>query len=382
MKILYVLNSGTPGGMEQHVLYLVKGMIGLGHEVHVWCKPGEIYGWFEQAGAKMTEAEVKSDIDPTYISALGHYLEDNNIDVIHAHELKAVVNSLIAANKFRTKVKITHTHTPISEWPAGGMLTSIKRFIQFKLYSYYVNKYASVEIALTESRRKVKMREGITESKLRIIPNCFNSEAFTVADETRENFRREIRIKYGIPLDALVFVNVGRLSVEKNQEFLINAFSDLDIPKNSNVYLLFAGGGILENHLKDVVKSKKIKEKVIFTGIFSQENLPKFYYAGDVFVFPSKAEGFGLVLIEALAAAMPVLASDLPVLKEVGSDTVDYFSLHDKAYLTKMLQGYVKYFSENGVIPLNVKGQERVNMLYTEQAFVAAYENLYKELLG
>jgi len=74
MNILYALNAGAPGGMEQHVLYLVKGMVERGHKVHVWCKSGEIIDWYKNAGATVTDVQIKSDIDPVYISALSHYL--------------------------------------------------------------------------------------------------------------------------------------------------------------------------------------------------------------------------------------------------------------------------------------------------------------------
>lgn len=381
MKILYTLNSSTPGGMEQHVLYLVKGMISRGHDVHVWCKKGEIENWFKEAGAVVTTTEIKYDIDPLYISSLAHYLYDYNIDVCHAHELKAAVNSLLAANKVKTKVRITHTHTPISEWPSNNIKQKFVRALETKVYSYFVNKYATCEIALTKSRLQTKINEGIKSDKLRVISNCFNDKAFNVDSDTKTRYRTEIRAKFGIPEDALVFGNVSRLSEEKNHKLLIEAFADAQFSQNKKAYLLIAGGGKLEKPLRDLVSSKASKDNIVITGIFPQNELAKYYFASDVFIFPSKAEGFGLVLIEALGAGLPVIASDIEVLKEVAGNTADYFSLGAKESLTKMINGYIKYFDTHTNVPVNTAGIDLVNKLYTEEIFITAYEDLYKRNL-
>ena len=100
MKILYTLNSGTPGGMERHVRDLVAGMTSLGHEVYVWCNDGSIVSWYRQAGAnvfiKKVHVAFGIDIDPIYIFKLVKFLKKYDIDVLHSHELRAVGNSLIA----------------------------------------------------------------------------------------------------------------------------------------------------------------------------------------------------------------------------------------------------------------------------------------------
>ncbi len=130
MNILYVLNSGTPGGMEQHVLDLVKGMVSNGNKVVVACKKGEIANWYADAGATVYKREIRFDIDLFYISFLINILKKENIDIVHAHELKAVANSLIAGLFAGTKVKVTHTHTPISEWQVSGFVDTLVKFFE------------------------------------------------------------------------------------------------------------------------------------------------------------------------------------------------------------------------------------------------------------
>ena len=156
MKILYVLNSSKYGGMEVHVQDLVKGMKKRGHDIFVWCPPGPMMDSYKELGAVGVEQKIRFDIDPLYISKLVKFIKKNSIDVIHSHELKAVTNALLAGHFSKTKVNVSHTHTPISEWKVSG----VKKFFTVRFYSWIVNKFSSVEIALTFSKKKVKTKEG------------------------------------------------------------------------------------------------------------------------------------------------------------------------------------------------------------------------------
>src|SRR5688572_29126389 len=146
MNILYTLNSAKPGGMEQHTLDLVKSMVERGHRVFVWCPQGDVAEWFRYGGALVSEVSLTYDIDPGYIFKLVKFLKDHQIDVVHAHELKATVNTLIAAKIAGTKVRVSHTHTPISTWQMNPVI----RFLDTVLYSVLVNLLSTCEIALTE----------------------------------------------------------------------------------------------------------------------------------------------------------------------------------------------------------------------------------------
>jgi glycosyltransferase involved in cell wall biosynthesis len=107
--------------------------------------------------------------------------------------------------------------------------------------------------------------------------------------------RRDWAAEYG--LARPVFLYVGRIAVEKN----IGAFLDLDLPGSKVV----VGGG---PQLADL---KARYPRVVFTGPFSEAELSAAYAGGDVFVFPSRTDTFGLVVLEALAAGVPVAAFDV-----------------------------------------------------------------------
>ena len=382
MKIAYVLNSGNPGGTERHVLDLVKGMVKRGHRVFVWCKDGEIAKWYEEAGAEVYRSEITSDIDPKYILNLVNFLRSNKIDVLHAHDLKPATNALFASIISRTKVKITHIHTPMSEWQVPSTLKKIVTFIQIRCYSFLVNTFSDSEIALTNTRKIVKLAEGISDKKLTIIHNGLDETRLLHSEEEKKQSREAVKNNYGIPQEAFVIGVISRISEEKGHTVLLKAFKSF-LDKNNelsrDVYLIIAGGGPLENELRQKVQEMNFDGKVIVTGIFPDDVQPMFYDTFDIFVFPSLAEGFGLVLIEAMLCNIPVICSDLDVLKEVSGLNAVFFKTGDYVDLSRKLYEMRSQMVQSTYEPHPT--QEFILKNYSMDKFITEYENLYGRFL-
>lgn len=379
MKILYVLNSAKYGGMEWHVYDLVKGMIQNGHEVFVWCPEGVMSDLYKELEAKVFDKKITKDIDFKYIKELSTFIKENCIDIVHAHELKAASNALLAGNKAKVKVIVTHTHTPISEWK----ISNFKKKINTKVYSFLVNKYSDSEIALTESKKKVKIKEGVKECKLTVIPNGLDTSKFNTTPLQRSEYEEDIKNKYGIPKTAFVFGNVSRLTEEKGHDILIKAFGKFlksDFFHQGDFYLLIAGGGTLEEPLKKLAQELDLDGKVIIAGAFDDNDKVKYYSSFDAFVFPSLAEGFGIVLLEALYMGLPTVCSDLEVLKEVGGESVKYFKAGDDNSLTKAMMDEYERASRDGK-SVSDKSKIRVESLFSMDKFVNNYLSLYQRLL-
>ena len=119
--------------------------------------------------------------------------------------------------------------------------------------------------------------------------------------------RQEYRKKLGIGKSTFLLINVGRFSFEKNQVFAVQVLQQVKkiIP---DTRLLFIGSGELEAEIKDSVHQMGLDGDVIFTGNVS--NVYDYLQAADVFVFPSRFEGLGIVGVEAQTSGLPVIASD------------------------------------------------------------------------
>jgi len=118
-----------------------------------------------------------------------------------------------------------------------------------------------------------------------------------------------LRNNYKIPRENKILLFVGRLTREKNLEFLINAFKQVHTQMRSTTLVLTAGGP-LEDELKQLASNLGLVQgkDIIFTGPQPFDTLVDIYYSSDLFVFSSVTETQGLVLIEAMAAGLPVVA--------------------------------------------------------------------------
>lgn len=354
--------------MEQHVLDLVTQMTARGHEVFIWCGGGVIYDWYKRAGAKVTEKPIRNDIDVGYIKDLKKFLKVNSVDVVHAHELKAVANTLIAGFLAGVKIRISHQHTPFSNW----QVSKSKRLIYDLFYSILVNLLGSGEIALTESIKKAKIRAGIIARKLAVIPNGVDTYKFFVTKNEREMYRREICRKYHIDPSTKIIGNLSRTSSEKGHDLLIKAFAKLP----EGFTLLICGGGELESSLWELAGSLGVKNRVVITGRFDDDIKIKLYSTFNYFVFPTLAEGFGIVLIEAMLAGLPVLCSDLEVLKEVGENYPVYFKTGDSEDLAQKLLE----FTGSGLDDDLTEQINHVKKNFSLEKFGESYDNLYRSL--
>lgn len=378
MNILYTVNSGQFGGAEKYVYDLARGMVEKGHKVYIWCAPGDYSKVLKETGAEVTEKVIPLDICPSYIFKLVKFLKKEKIDVIHTNKLKDTGNGLIAASIAGVKVKISHIHTPFSEW----QVSKFTRKVYSLCYSIAAKLLTTKEIALTPSRKRVKIAEGVPENKLEVIANGVSMEEFSIDDHEKDLFRQEIRERYDIPREAFVFGNLGRLSAEKGTDILVEGFAkffqNAKVNKE-NAYLIIAGGGVLEKELKQKAVELDVFDNIVFTGRFPDEDKVKLYASFDVFIFPSLAEGFGIVLIEAMAMKLPAIVSDLEVLQEVGGSTVIPFETKNSVDLAQKM--YNLYSKRDRIDTLGEEARSRVEDLYTLEKFVQNYEDLYLRLL-
>ena len=122
-----------------------------------------------------------------------------------------------------------------------------------------------------------------------------------------------------IPLDALVVGHAGRLAPEKNLEFLTNCIVEL-LKKEPRAHALIVGLGPAEKMIKDTFKQAGLEKRVHLTGVLHYQHLVDAYFAMDVFAFTSLSETQGMVLVETMAAGVPVVALDAPGARDIIKD--------------------------------------------------------------
>ncbi|NSW84034.1 MAG: glycosyltransferase family 4 protein [Syntrophothermus sp.] len=163
------------------------------------------------------------------------------------------------------------------------------------------------------SRKVMEQFYGeVGKNKTVRIPLCVDTQRFSFVENPIS-----IREKLRLPLDRPILLTVRRLVARMGLENLITAMREVAryVP---NVLLLIGGKGYLENSLRKQAKELRLEQNVRFLGFISEDKLPMYYQAADLFVLPTMAlEGFGLVTIEALSCGTPVVATPVGANPEV-----------------------------------------------------------------
>lgn len=138
-----------------------------------------------------------------------------------------------------------------------------------------------------------------------VVPNGVDINNFKTTEENRENVRENIRKELSLGAQDKVIVTASRLVKKNGVNDLIESLKFL----NTDFKLLILGTGVLEEKLKKQVKENSLGKRVYFLGQKNHQELPKYFWASDVFCRPSLSEGLGNVFLEAMAAGLPVIGT-------------------------------------------------------------------------
>jgi glycosyltransferase involved in cell wall biosynthesis len=301
LRVLHILNSLGFGGAEswlRHLLhcsdqskYLIDIMV---HE--------ERPGYAEEI--KNYGGEII--LCPYSINPLRYGKNFKNLlrlhgpfDIVHSHLGMGGFHAWWA-HQAGVPVRVVHNHTDDREL----IKSSIIKKIGIKASQYLISQYATAGIAVSQAAANRFGKSWGTDSRWRILYCGIDLVPFKKSDNLIK-----VRQKLGIPTDYLVVGHVGRFTQEKNHTFLLDIFLKLlDFEPNS--LLLLVGDGLLRPDIEVRAKNLGIEGKVMFTGI-RQDVEELMLGAMDVFLLPSLYEGLPLVLLEAQAAGLPCIISNI-----------------------------------------------------------------------
>ncbi len=320
MNILMMTNTYKPlvGGLEISVEHFTKEFRERGHRV-VIVTP-QYPGMEEEEGVVRVKAiqnfngsdfSVQLPVPGALMESLG----DFHPDIVHSHHPFLIGDTALrVASHYNVPLVFTH-HTLYEEnvHYVPGNEESLKRFV-IELSTGYAN-LADQVFAPSESVQALLYSRGVT-SPVEVVPTGIYGERFI------RGAGKALRKKLGIPADAFVVGHVGRLAPEKNLEFLARSVCRF-MEKEPQAHFLVAGKGPSEALIRDVMLAAGLGERLHFAGVVKGKDLADAYHAMDVFVFASHSETQGLVIAEAMAARLPVVAVDAPGVREVVKDQVN-----------------------------------------------------------
>jgi glycosyltransferase involved in cell wall biosynthesis len=233
-------------------------------------------------------------------------------DIVHSqHPFLLGMTALRLARYRELPLVFTH-HTLYEHYThyVPGDSAPMERFAM-ELATRYANLTDQV-FAPSESIRDLLQQRGVTKP-IAVVPTGVLLEDFASGDGRAQ--RRQMEI----PEDAFVIGHLGRLAPEKNLEFLAQAVADF-IRDRPQAHFLVVGAGPSEDTIRETFVRASVEAQLHLAGVLQDQPLADALHAMDVFAFASKSETQGMVLTEAMAAGLPVVALDAPGVREVVSD--------------------------------------------------------------
>lgn len=236
-----------------------------------------------------------------YRRALERVLKEKGpFAVLHSHVHFFSGISLAIAASFGIPFRIAHSHSTYD-----GKSNSPIRQLYRKYVRWLISRYATHMLGCSRAACEALYGPGCWQDpRVRVVHCGIDLTPF----ESLPSDRRVLRRKLGLPEDAFLVGHVGRFDVPKNHRFLIEIFAAL-IDQIPTARLILVGEGPLRPEIEQLVAAKGLRDRVLFMGI--RTDVPEIMGCLDVFLFPSLWEGIPLTLLEAQAAGVPCVVSDV-----------------------------------------------------------------------
>ena len=302
-KVLHVITDTGWGGAERHALALTTGLVQRGHDCQVAYLVGDGYldTAFEARGIRTTNLRARSWLDPVALARLIRLARRERFDLLHAHLFPGEVFATLAALRLGGVPLICTKHND----------EAFLRKWHFRMLHRVISYRASRTIAISDHVRRFTMETGTAHSP-RVLTIRYGYDPPAVLP-TRE----ASRATRGVPAGAFLVGAAGRLAAQKGHRHLIEAIPAL-APEIPNVQVVIMGEGPMRPALERRTRELGVDRHVRLPGF--HPDVQSFLCGLDVFVMPSLWEGFGLVLLEAMAAGRPIVASKVSAIPEVIED--------------------------------------------------------------
>lgn len=375
MNILYPIIDGEVTGGNMICFRLIEEAIKRGWKVFVNSPTeGKFTKKLRDKGVTIFNIEINRTFRLDKVLKMARIIWKESIDIIHSHTpLPGTVLCRIAGKISNTPV-ITHEHG----------LSPLNKNILIKHYQLFLNlitaKLCDRIIAVSNSTKSGLLKRGISEDKVSVIYNGISIKSNHKNPPT--NNIKKIYKNLGLTSSSFLVGLVGRIDDTKGQNILIEAASKI-VRKFPKTYFIIVGedfqGGIYINKLKNLSNKLNICDHIFFPGY--RDDVKILMDAFDLFVLPSSAEGLPVVILEAMAAATPVIATSVGGNNEIVLDGETGTIIPPKD--PEALARAIIYHLENPEISrrMGKKGYERVKKHFSRKKMVEETFKVYKDVL-
>jgi len=357
INLAFVLCSLNFGGAEKLVLDLIKNLDKQKFNIHLLTikGSGDLLSQFQETRAKIILFDKKSKIGLKTIWQLFRYFKKEKIEIVHTHLFAGDTWGRIAACLARVPVIISTEHNVNLD--EGYFKKLIKRIL-----SHFTKKIIAVSAAVKDYQIKT---EKIPAQKIEVIYNGINLQKFP--------YFTDYVFHQATPTLGII----GRLEVQKGHLLLLQALS-LVCQKHPAVKLMIVGQGSEQNNIQTIITKLGMEKSVIWQK--PQADIIPYLAKLDLLVAPSLWEGLGIVVLEALACGVPVIASKVDGIKEIIVDGKNGF-LFEKGNQQELAAKIINLINHpENLEQIRKSGSETIKQKFDIVDISQKYQKIYLDL--
>jgi sugar transferase (PEP-CTERM/EpsH1 system associated) len=363
IRIAHVVYKLDVGGLERVVINLMKNLPRDDYDASLYClkEGGNLADELEDDGYRVHYMYKKDRVDYALFFKIAKLFKHERVEIVHCHNIGAVLYGSIGSKLARAAGTVYTAHGTYSA----------NRFGKFRYSKFLpVNKVVTVS---GEARRAMLATGQVGPNDVSTLPNGIDTDLFNVDVDTHD-----IKHQIGIPGGVPVFGIVARLSPEKQHNVLLDAMALLGGAAAASV-LVVVGDGPIRSQLETHAVEAGIADRVFFLG--ERRDVPRLLKIFDVFVLSSRFEGLSLTLLEAMAAGLPIVATDVGGNAEVVVDGKT--GLIVEQGVAGALASAMEKIGTNPNLAREMGdlGRKRVVEQYSLEAMVKGYDAIYHEIL-
>jgi glycosyltransferase involved in cell wall biosynthesis len=367
MRILLLSTSMGMGGADSQLLSAARVMLARGHDVIIVSLTplGPMGLQARSMGIRTESLQMRRGVpDPRGLMRLARLVRAWRPDVVHSH----MVHANLLARALRLVVPVPAVVSTIHNIYEGGRL----RMAAYRLTNGLVDHMTIVSQAAADRF----VGDGIVPEKLlTVVPNGVDTEQIrNVPVGARESLRRSLGIE-----DRFVWLAVGRFEIAKDYPNMLRAFARL-AEQQPLAFLLLVGRGSLQEKTETLARELGLGGVVRFLGV--REDVPLVMNAADAYVMSSAWEGMPMVLLEAAAAGLPIVATKVGGNCEVVVDEESGFLVPPRdheALGSAMVR--LSDLPEARRHSLGQRGHEHVRSHYGLDRLAEQWEEIYRRVL-
>ncbi|MET9829192.1 glycosyltransferase [Streptomyces sp. NPDC006385] len=311
MRALHIITGLGVGGAEQQ-LRLLLPHLAAECDVVALTNPGPVAAGLTADGVRVIHLGMRGNRDLGALPRLTKLIRSGGYDLVHTHLYRACLYGRIAARLAGVRAVVATEHSIGDTLLEGRPLNPGVRALYLA-----GERLGHTTVAVSPTVAERLRRWGVPGPRIHVIPNGIDAPRFRF-DAVR---RKEARAFHGLPDDAYVVGGVGRLAPGKRFDLLVQALALLP----GDVWLILVGGGPEEEALRRLARGLGVADRVVLTGERpclpepgdAAPDLVALLSAMDVLASPSAEESFGLAVVEALAAGLPVLYASCPAVEDL-----------------------------------------------------------------